>query len=74
MITRRLLLLVGRLVFFIDDDESEVFERREDGAAGADDDARPAGLNLVPFVVPFAFRELAVQDRDRVRLRRRSGS
>ncbi len=64
MITRRFLLLVGRLVFFIDDDESEVFERREDGAACADDDARPARLNLVPLVVPLAFREPAVQDRD----------
>ncbi len=53
-------------MFFIDDDEPEVFQRREDGAAGADDDARAARLNLVPLVVPLAFREPAVQDCDHV--------
>ena len=55
VITRRFLLLVGGLVFFIDDDQSEVFERRENRAARADHDAGPAGMDLVPFVVPFAF-------------------
>ena len=55
VIPRRFLLFIGGLVFFIDDDEAEIFERREDRAARADDDARAAGMNLVPFIVPLAF-------------------
>ena len=69
MIARRFLLFVGSLVFFIDHDESEIFERRENRAARADHDPRAAGMNLVPFIVPLAFRQMAVQDRDHVRLR-----
>ena len=69
VITRRFLLFVGGLVFFIDHDEAEIFERRENRAAGADDDAGAAGMELVPFVVPFAFGKMTVQDRNHVRLR-----
>ena len=57
VITRRFFLFVGRFVFFIDDDQPEIFQRREDRAARADDDARASRLNLVPFVVAFAFRQ-----------------
>ena len=64
VIARRFLLFVGSLVLFIDDDQSEILERREDGAARADHDPRAAGLNLVPFIVPLAFGQMAVQDRD----------
>ena len=51
-------------MLFIDDDQPEILERREDGAARADDDPRAARLNLVPFIVPLAFGQMAVQDRD----------
>ena len=73
MITRRFLLFVSGLVFFIDHDEAEIFQRRENRAARADDDARAAGMNLVPFIVPLAFGQMAVQDRDHVLRSRRSG-
>ena len=68
VVAGRFLLLVGGLVFFIDDDEPDVFERGEDGAARADDDPGAAGVELVPFVVSLAFRQVAVQDRDHVGL------
>ena len=68
VIARRFLLFVGGLVFFIDDDEPEIFERRENRAARADHDPRAAGMDLVPFIVPLAFRQMAVQDGDVVRL------
>ena len=55
MITRRFLLFVGSLVLLIDDDQPEIFQRREHGAAGANDDASAAGMNLVPFIMAFAF-------------------
>jgi hypothetical protein len=58
------LLLVGVLVFLVDDDEAERFDRGEDGGAGADDDAGAALADLVPFVMAFAGREVAVQDGD----------
>ena len=66
VITRRFFLFVGSFVFFIDHDEAEIFERREDGAARSDHDPRASGMNLVPFIVPLAFRQMAVQDRDAV--------
>jgi hypothetical protein len=53
-------------VFFIDNDESQVFQRCEDRAARTDYDARSAGVNFVPFIVPFALGQMAVQHRDRV--------
>ena len=68
MIARRFLLFVGVLVFFIDDDEAEILERREDCAARADDDAGAAGVELVPFVVPLAFGEMAVKNGDHIRV------
>ena len=55
VITRRFLLFVGGLVFFIDHDQAEIFQRRENRAARADHDPRPAGMNLVPFIVALAF-------------------
>ena len=54
VIARRFFLFVGGLVFFIDDNQPEIFQRREHRAAGADDDARAAGMDFVPFIVPFA--------------------
>ena len=66
VIARRFLLLVGGLVLFIDDDQPEIFERSKHSAARADHDPRPTGLNLVPFIVPLAFGQMAVQNRDRV--------
>ena len=64
VISRRFLLFVGRFVFFIDNDESEILQRRENSAARADHDPRAAGLNLVPFIVPFAFGQMTVQNSD----------
>ena len=66
VIARRFLLFVGSLVLFIDDDESEIFQRREDGAPRAHHDPGAAGVDLVPFIVPLAFRQMAVQNRDRI--------
>ena len=74
VVAGRFFLLVGGLVFFVDDDEADVLERGEDGAAGADHDPGAAGVELVPFVVPLAFRQVAVEDRDHVGLGRRNGS
>jgi hypothetical protein len=51
------------LVFLVHNDQSQRVHRREDGGAGADDDAGAALANFVPFVVPFARRQMAVQDR-----------
>jgi hypothetical protein len=51
-------------VLFIDDDETEVRTGSEDGAAGADDDARPAITDLVPFIVAFTLAEMGVQHGD----------
>ena len=47
-----------------DDDQAEILERREHGAARPDHDPRPAGLNLVPLIVSFAFGQVAVQHCD----------
>ena len=74
VIARRFFLFVGSFVFFIDDDQAEILQRRENGAARADDDPRAAGMNLVPFIVPFAFGQMAVQNRDRRPGFRRNGS
>ena len=52
-------------MFFIDDDETEILQRREDRAPGADDNPRPASIDLVPLVVPFALGLMAVQNRHR---------
>ncbi len=54
VIARRFLLLVSVLVFLVHDDEAERFDRRKNRRARADDDARPALPDFVPFVVPFA--------------------
>ena len=66
MIPGRFLLFIGRLVFLIDHDEAEIFQGREDRAARADHDARPTGMDLVPFIMPFALGQMAVQHGDRV--------
>ena len=55
VISRRFLLLISALVFFIDYDEAQVFERGKNRTARADDDARAATMNLVPFVMALAF-------------------
>ncbi len=51
-------------MLLVDDDEADVFERGENGRAGSDDDAGVAVVDAVPFVVPLALREMAVQDGD----------
>ena len=63
----RFLLFIGCLVFFIDHDEPEIFERRKNRAARADHDACSARVNFVPFIVAFAFRQMTVEDGDRIR-------
>ena len=73
VIARRFLLFVGSFVFFIDNDESEILQRREHRAARADHDARATGMNLVPFIVAFAFGQMTVQNRDRRPAPRRNG-
>ena len=55
VIAWRFFLFVGSFVLFIDDDEPEILQRRENGAARADDNARASGMNLMPFIVSFAF-------------------
>ena len=63
VVARRLLLLVGVLVLLVHDDEAERFDRRKDGRARADDNARAALADLVPFVVALAGGQMAVQHR-----------
>ena len=63
LIARRFLLFVGILVFLIDNDQSQRVHRREHGGARADDNPGAALANLVPFIVPFARRKMAVQHR-----------
>ena len=67
VISWRFLLFIGCLVFFIDHDEPEIFERRKNRAARADHDACSARVNFVPFIVAFAFRQMTVEDGDRIR-------
>ena len=50
-------------MLLIDDDQAQRVHRSEYGGAGADDDARAALSDLVPFVMPFAGGQVAVQDR-----------
>ena len=64
VIARRFLLLVGVLVFLVHDDEAERFDRRKNRRARADDDARAALANLVPFIVAFAGGKMRMQHRD----------
>ena len=51
-------------MLFIDDDEPQIFQRRKNGAARAHHNSRPARVNFMPFVVPFAFRQMAVENSD----------
>ena len=48
-------------MLLVHDDEPGLAHRRKDGAARADHDARPAGLDAMPLVVPLALRKAAVQ-------------
>ena len=59
VVARRFLLFVSVLVFLVHDDEAERFDRRKNRRARADDDARAALPNLVPFIVPFAGGQMA---------------
>ena len=54
MVARGLLLLVRVLVFLVHDDEAERFDRRKNCRTRADDDARTALADFVPFIVTFA--------------------
>ena len=49
------------LVFLVHDDQSQRIDRRENGRARADDDAGAALADFVPFIVPFAGGQMAVQ-------------
>ncbi len=49
-------------VLLIDDDQAEWFDRREHGGARTHHDARASLSDLVPFVMPFAGGEMAVED------------
>ena len=51
------------LVLLIHNDQTERFHRRKNCGARADHDLRAALPDLVPFVVPFAGREMTVQHR-----------
>ena len=64
VVARRLVLLVAGLVLLVHDDDAEFVDGREDGRARADDDARLASMDAVPFVVALAVAELAVEDGD----------
>ena len=65
VVARRLLLLVRVLVFLVHDDEAERFDRRKNRRARADDDARAALADFVPFIVAFAGGQVAVQHGDK---------
>ena len=54
VVARGFFLFVGMLVLLVHDDEAERVHRCEERRARADDDARAALANLVPFVVPLA--------------------
>ena len=63
VVARRLLLLVGVLVLLVHDDQAQRLDRRKDRRARADGDPRAALADLVPFVVPLAGGQMAVQHR-----------
>ena len=67
VITWRFLLFIRSLVFFIDHDEPEVFERCKNCAPCANHDAGMSGMNFVPLVMAFAFRQMTVKDGDCIR-------
>ena len=52
-------------MLLVHDDEAERIDGREDGRARADDDAGAALADLVPLIVSFTRREMAVQHGDK---------
>src|SRR6478736_839726 len=66
VIARRFFLFVGSLVLLIDDNQPEIFQRCEHGTAGANDDPSAAGMDLMPFIMPFPLGQMTVQNRDGV--------
>ena len=53
-------------MLLIDDNQPEIFQRCEHGTAGANDDASAAGMDLMPFIMPFPLGQMTVQNRDHV--------
>ena len=62
----RLVLLVRPVLLLVDDDEPELLERREHGGARADDDVHVTAADEMPLIVPFAFGEATVLNRDAI--------
>ena len=61
MVTGRFLLFVGRLVFLIYNDQSQRLHRRKNCRPRPDHNLRASLPDLMPFIVPFAGREMTVQ-------------
>ena len=65
VVTRRFLLLVSVLMLLVHDDEAKRFHRRKDRRTRADDDARAALPDLVPFIMPLSGTQMRMQDGDK---------
>ena len=66
MVARRLLGAVRAVLLLVDNEHAEVFHRREHRRARADHDARAAGFDLFEAVIPLAYGQGRVHDRDLV--------
>ena len=64
-IAQAFLLLVRRVVFLVDDDQAQMRQRRQDRQPRAQHDARAARVPRQPVQHAFAFRQAAVQRRQR---------
>ena len=62
MIARHAFLLVSVFVFLIDEDQAEIRQRRKHRRTRADDDARLALANAMPFVEALALRKMRMQN------------
>ena len=69
MIARGFFLFVGVIVFFIHNDQAERVNRSKHRRARADDNFSAALPDLVPFIVAFPGRKMAVQHGDQRRQR-----
>ena len=64
VIARRFFLLVSVLVFLVHDYQAERVHRRKNCRAGADNNPGSPLAYLMPFIMSFACRQMAVQHRD----------
>ena len=66
MVARRALRLIRVLLLLVDDEQAQILHRCKNCAACADNNAREARANALPFVIALRERQTAVQNGDRV--------